>query len=294
MNEAERDSPSLPAHVTTPLLTLITQRSLDEDYAAAAQRRERAAADPTPARPSRPGTPKVVTAVAVGVFALMATVVAVQTQRDAEVDELSRTALVAQVQDRSERVRTLQAQERELSLENQRLMSADTALAEEVADTDGRADRVAMATGNVALRGEGVRLTVDSSTQASGTTELRDEDLATLVDALWHAGAEAVAINGERLTALTGIRNTGRSIHVGGRPVNPPYVVEAIGDRSTLQANLLNSAQGQRWFVLVNELGFAYTPQNVSDLRIPAARLTELRHATVLGKDDEFKGGGSS
>ncbi len=280
----------LPPHVTTPLLTLITQRSLDEDYAAAAVRRERAGHEAP-----RQTRLRVVSAVAVGVFALLATVVAVQTQRDAEVDELSRSALVDQVEERSERTRALQSQARALSVENQELMATDTRLDAELDERESQAERAAMVGAFLPVRGEGVRITVSNPPGATATTEIRDEDLATLVDALWHAGAEAIAINSERLSSVAGIRNTGRSIHVGGRPVNPPYVIEAVGERDTLQANLLNSAQGQRWFILVNELGFGYEPQNVSGLRLPAARLIAPGHAVVPGPADAnpVKGGGA-
>ena len=54
---------------------------------------------------------------------------------------------------------------------------------------------------------------------------VRDADLAILVDGLWNAGAEAIAINGQRLTALTPIRNAGPAIQVNSTPLVPPYVV---------------------------------------------------------------------
>ena len=62
-------------------------------------------------------------------------------------------------------------------------------------EADEVIERVAVPAGFVAVRGEGIRITVDSSPQADTSDEVRDEDLATLVDGLWHAGAEAIAIN---------------------------------------------------------------------------------------------------
>ncbi|MGN0065520.1 MAG: DUF881 domain-containing protein [Nocardioides sp.] len=265
--------PALPAHVTTPLLTLITQRSLDEDYAAAAERRTSATGDrPAPGRRFAVGT-----GVAVALFGLLVTVIGLQTQRDAEVDQLSRDALIAQVEERRERVSDLQSKVRELEVANRGTLQANADLAAQVDDARADLEQLGMSTGSVAVRGPGVRITVRSAAGAEPNSQIRDEDLATLVDGLWHAGAEAISINGERLSATTGIRNTGRSIHVGGRPITEPFVINVIGDPGSLQADLLASSQGQVWFELANALGFEYVPENVTDLRLPAARLDPLR-----------------
>ncbi len=64
-----------------------------------------------------------------------------------------------------------------------------------------------------------------------------------LVDGLWEAGAEAIAINDQRINALGGIRNTSRAIHVNGRPVNAPYVVSAIGDPRTCRPDCSRPAR---------------------------------------------------
>ena len=56
-----------------------------------------------------------------------------------------------------------------------------------------------------------------------------DVDLQSVVNGLWAGGAEAVAVNGQRLTALTTIRAAGSAILVDFRPVTSPYEVSAIG-----------------------------------------------------------------
>ncbi len=55
------------------------------------------------------------------------------------------------------------------------------------------------------------------------------DDLRDLVNALWASGAEAVAVNGERLTARTSISGAGASILINVAPYSPPYRIEAIG-----------------------------------------------------------------
>src|SRR5207302_160556 len=56
-----------------------------------------------------------------------------------------------------------------------------------------------------------------------------DRDLQDVANELWHDGAEAIAINGQRLTATTTIRAAGGAILVDFRPVTAPYQVSAIG-----------------------------------------------------------------
>ena len=90
------------------------------------------------------------------------------------------------------------------------------------------------------------------------TQQVRDSDLAILVDGLWNAGAEAISVNGKRLTNLTAFRNVGPAIHIGITPLVPPYTVLVIGDPDTLPANLLESTFGQQWYSLVESLGFVY------------------------------------
>jgi uncharacterized protein YlxW (UPF0749 family) len=50
-----------------------------------------------------------------------------------------------------------------------------------------------------------------------------------VVNALYAAGAEAVAINGSRVVATTAIRSAGDTLVVNFRPLRPPYRIDAIG-----------------------------------------------------------------
>jgi uncharacterized protein YlxW (UPF0749 family) len=110
-------------------------------------------------------------------------------------------------------------------------------------------------------------------------TELvRDEHLAKLVDGLWNAGAEAISINDQRLTVLTSIRNRGPAVRVNSQPVNPPYVVQAIGDVDTLQADLLDTTHGSEFFDLAEDFGFRVERHNEDELTLPGASGPRLRY----------------
>jgi uncharacterized protein YlxW (UPF0749 family) len=274
----------LPEHVTTPLLTLITARSMDEDYAHVAQKRA-AAGDARP-QAARPHWASFLAVAALGV---MAAVVAVQTDREAPANELSRAALVEQIDGRSADVRALQADVARLTRFNAGVASNSTATQADLGDMETRVRRAELTTGFSAVHGPGVRITVDNRPGGDVDGEVLDEDLATLVDGLFAAGAEAVAINDQRINALGGIRNTNRAVHVNGRPVNAPYVVSAIGDPRTLQARLVETYEGQQWFGRVNNFGFVYGAENVDDIRLPAAPERVLRD--VIGLDAEPYGG---
>ncbi|WP_374454983.1 DUF881 domain-containing protein [Nocardioides sp.] len=279
----------LPEHVTTPLLTLVTARSMDEDYAHVAQKR--AAAGEAPSQGRRPHW---ISLVAVAALGIMGAVVAAQTDREAEVNELSRAALLEQIESTRVEVRDLQGRVAELTGANQSVASGNTRTQAQLDDLEARVRRAELNTGYAAVRGPGVRITVDNRPGVDVDTEIRDEDLAVLVDGLWEAGAEAIAINDQRLNVLGGIRNTSRAVHVNGRPVNAPYVVSVIGDNKTLQARLLQTSEGQEWFALVNGLEFLYSAENVDDIRLPAAPEPDLRGVIELNAEPDGQTGEGS
>jgi uncharacterized protein YlxW (UPF0749 family) len=95
--------------------------------------------------------------------------------------------------------------------------------------------------GLVAVEGPGVRVTVAPMASAPAgilAAEVQAQDLAGLLNELWAAGAEAVAVNGRRVLATTGIRQDEAGIVLGGMRVAPPFRVEAIGDQAALKAAL--------------------------------------------------------
>jgi uncharacterized protein YlxW (UPF0749 family) len=267
----------LPERVTMPLLTLITQQSLDEDYRHVAERRSPQAPRPPHGRPHRTA------AVVIAVFGLLVTIAAVQTSRNASVNDASRVTLVQQITAERDRVSNLQDQIVRLRERNVGLQERLDQMTSTAQTTVARMRRLETNTGFVAVSGPGVRATVDDAPNGDPAQAVRDEDLALLVDGLWSAGAEAIAINGQRLTTLSAIRNSGPAIHVNGRPLAPPYTVLAIGDTRTLQADLLDSTHGSEFYSLARQLQFAFELRNEDSMSLPAApdRLLRLRHATA-------------
>lgn len=266
---------TLPPHVTTPLLTLVTHQALEEDYRQVARRRTEAGRAPQPPR-NRWAAVAVVAA-----FGLLVSVAAVQQSRNEAVDDAGRATLIAQIEEQRARLRAGQDRVADLTRENQKLSDdlADRSSRRQQADTQLR--RLEASTGFGPVTGEGVLVTVDGNPEGDESQQVRDADLALLVDGFFEAGAEAIAINDQRLNTLGSIRNTGAAIHVNTRPLTAPYDVRAIGDTRTLQADLLNTTHGSQFFALADQLGFVYTMQNEDQLALPAARRRPLRQVTT-------------
>jgi uncharacterized protein YlxW (UPF0749 family) len=135
--------------------------------------------------------------------------------------------------------------------------------------------------GNAAVTGPGVLIVVDDSPSAAADARDRvlDIDLQVLVNGLWEAGAEAIAINGHRLSNLTAIRNAGDAITVDYRSLTRPYRVEAIGDVHTLQSRFVETSAGAWWNDLAQNRRMRYESSDVKQLDLAADPGIVLRHA---------------
>lgn len=274
--------PPLPAHVTTPLLTRITEQSMDEDYQQVALRKA------GEGRPAHPGRPRLVAAAVVVVFGVLVTTAAVQTSRNADVDNESREVLISRVEAERDAVESQQDRVAELQDMNIALDDRldDTTRSEQ--EAEAQAGRLGVVAGYAPVTGPGVKVVLDDPPDADPAQLVRDEDIAKLVDVLWSVGAEAISVNGQRLTGLTAIRNRGPAVRVNSQPVNPPYTILAIGDVSRMQADFANSQRGREFQDLANDLGFRFDMENEDELTLPAAPGPRLRY-TRQGTSDAPK-----
>ncbi|MET8628783.1 DUF881 domain-containing protein [Kitasatospora sp. NPDC004669] len=113
----------------------------------------------------------------------------------------------------------------------------------------------------------------------SNSGRLRDRDLQLVVNGLWGSGAEAVSINGQRLTALSAIRAAGEAVLVDNRPLVPPYDIQAIGDGPKLLSAFENDMAGQYLRLLQEKYGIKSTLSVQKSLTLPAAVGVTLRTA---------------
>ncbi|MEU3985593.1 DUF881 domain-containing protein [Streptomyces sp. NPDC026672] len=155
------------------------------------------------------------------------------------------------------------------------------------------ADLVGILSGATAVHGPGVKLVVDDAKEAtsggdgdpretsgfSDTGRVRDRDMQRVVNGLWASGAEAVSINGQRLTALSAIRAAGDAILVDNKPLVPPYTVLAVGDGNRLSTTFQDSADGLYLHALQENFGIRTGISTQTDLRLPAAPSVIVRTA---------------
>ncbi|MFD5464327.1 DUF881 domain-containing protein [Kitasatospora sp. NPDC127059] len=113
----------------------------------------------------------------------------------------------------------------------------------------------------------------------SNSGRLRDRDLQLVVNGLWGSGAEAVSINGQRLTALSAIRAAGEAVLVDNRPLVPPYNIQAIGDGPKLLSAFERDMAGQYLRLLEEKYGIKSTLSVQKSLTLPAAVGVTLRTA---------------
>ncbi|MET7482688.1 DUF881 domain-containing protein [Streptomyces sp. NPDC005538] len=267
------------------LLTNVMDHSLDDGYAEAAARKKAAGAS---------GMPKTLRAklgLAAGLVlaALVVTLGAAQARVAAPVVAKERQELIDRIDKE-----TASADKLEGTVDTLRDdVSARQRAALKTSGGSGQADLVSMLSGATAVHGPGVRLVVDDAKEASSsggdnpretadfsdTGRVRDRDMQRVVNGLWAAGAEAVSINGQRLTALSAIRAAGDAILVDNKPLVPPYTVLAVGDGQRLSTRFQNGADGLYLHALEENYDIRATIAVESDLRLPAAPSVIVRTA---------------
>lgn len=137
-----------------------------------------------------------------------------------------------------------------------------------------------IALGLKAMRGPGLLVRLDDpTTQPKGANPVvvTYQDIVAVINELWAAGAEAIAVNGQRLTATTGLSQVGGTVVVNLQRLNGPFQIVAIGDPSTLE-RALNIRGGL--IDGLRALGLSVTIISRDSILVPAYRGTfNFEHA---------------
>lgn len=266
------------------LIREITEHPLDPSYEQVAAQR-RAAGLPQQTSLRSPGV--IIACLLVG-FAIAVAALALRiphTQAQAQKDALIQR--IDSAQSRIDKANgTIQRTQLEITtLQNQALQREDQeALATQLA-------RAEVVSGTLPVTGNGLVLEVnDSADSVAGSGQdprdlddsngrLTSTDMQILVNGLWQGGAEAIAINGQRLTSVSAIRFAGQAILVNFRPLQPPYEIVAIGP-SSMRSAFQKSASGAYLDNLTGsfDLRAAWRTGKQS---VPAAPAPVLSYATV-------------
>ena len=272
MTQEERGHP----FVSTALFVDITTITVDPAYVEAAARK---AAQPESAGQGRSGSLLLVLALLAvgGVWGTAAR----QTYDRAPAAERIRVSLVHDARQRKAATDRLQATVAGLRAETAAAReaqanrtAAERALSEELA-------RLELAVGGSRVRGPGLVVTLDDADEEGddGTGRISDVDLQAIVNALWSAGAEAVAVNGRRVSALTAIRAAGEAIQVDYEPVTAPYEVAAVGDQDAMEPAFVDSPTARRFRTWIDAFGIGFSVRRDDSLDLPGSGTETLRYA---------------
>ncbi len=277
---AERPGRPAPFREASNLLADLFSQPLDPGYEEAARRRA-AAGPPVGWRLAAGRTTRALAFALVGLLLAVAyqQVVAGEagtdrTRADLAADVAERRADADRLARDADRLRA------DVSRRRDRALAADPELAR-LRDLEARS-------GLARVRGNGVVVTVSDAPAAidpvTGRTDgenpgrVLDRDLQDLANGLWQAGAEAIAINGQRLTATSTIRATGEAILVDFRPVTRPYELATIG-AAGLDKRFADSATGRRFKRFAETYRMQFDIRKREGITLPAGADPGLRYA---------------
>jgi uncharacterized protein YlxW (UPF0749 family) len=286
-DDAARDNtPDQAPRTATQQLVDLVLDPRDPGYEAAAKRRG--------GGPSRRPYDRPLAALGCLVIGFLLAMAWVETHRTAPETEKVHDALV-------DRVRAAQAAGDSLAATEGRLNAElNTVRAHALANSSDllhRLDEEQLLAGQVAAQGPGVEVSLSEPTQSAsptsvpghgertpdtGTHILVDRDVRSVVNELWADGAEAIAVNGIRITPTSAIRFAGDAVLVDFVPINSPYVVDAIGDPNTMVTRFASSDVASRYQTLaaVKGIGFNFTERD--SLSLPATAGAQPRYARPL------------
>lgn len=269
------------------LLLTLMQDPLDPEYRRAAARRQAAG------RSQRRASTRALLflgLLCIGVF----TSVAVAQARDQPITSDQRERLVAQIEERTRRTDELKKRVLRLRQEVGQIRTQRLAKSDRGQQARARLRDLQMAAAVRPVRGTGLVVTVDdappdqdsiSGDKPEYSRRVQDRDLRILVNALWAAGAEEISVDGQRLTSLTAIRSAGEAILANYRPLNPPYVVKAIGAPDRLRSELADSDAGRYFHTLQANIGISFRMETREGLRLPGASGVSLRYAREANQE---------
>lgn len=202
----------------------------------------------------------------------------------------------------SDLVRAAQADVATAEASRTRLREGVEASQQQAANSDGSVAEALAAmkalqpdAGLTPLTGPGITVTLtDAPRTASGQYAsdaapddlvVHQQDLQSVLNALWAGGAEAVMVQDQRIVATSAPRCIGNTLLLHGRTYSPPYVVSGIGNADSMQ-NALSSERGVAIYrQYVTRFGLGYRVQNAEAITVPAySGSLMLQNAAVLPK----------
>jgi len=131
-------------------------------------------------------------------------------------------------------INTLRVEAADLRLQLFKIEQASSSSAEVMSESSKNLNNLKIIAGLTAVHGPGIRVLVTDE-----DITLNAYDLVDVVTELRVGGAEAISINGVRVTAGTGISQTDDAVYVDQKQVTPPFEVLAIGNSEVMHDALV-------------------------------------------------------
>jgi len=276
----EADRPALAVRHALPLLASLIGDHLDPGYQAAAERRA-AGVHHRALGPVRMGgrRSKIIGYLSVGlvVVGLVLGIAAASTKDQAANTNQTRTGLLHEIDDAQSKQSALGARETALAAD---IRSAQAALG--VAGPLQQIRQLEALGGLTPVVGPGLTIVINGTALSPGAGVIVDRDIQLLVNGLWSAGAEAVAIGGVRLRATSSIRQAGGAILVDNRPVFWPMSIEAVGDPSSMHVKFVGTIGFGRFQTFGSLYGIRFDLTAQDSLTLPAGGSPDLQFASAV------------
>jgi len=150
----------------------------------------------------------------------------------------------------------------------------------EVAAAQAEGDQGLVSAGLTELSGPGISVTLDDAPPLAGgglpsgaTADdlvIHQSDVQGVVNALWAAGADGVAIMGQRLIATSAVICVGNTLLLQGRTYSPPFIVTAVGNSTQMRQQLAGSYEVQLLKGAVEDYGLTYEVADQRRVNLPA------------------------
>jgi uncharacterized protein YlxW (UPF0749 family) len=171
-----------------------------------------------------------------------------------------RTPLVQTANDLQAEQDSLKQRILELRAQIQSVETEGEGAAATVRDLNAQLQQARISAGLIALTGTGIVIQLEDSKRpvppdgSEADYLVGSRDIRTVVEQLWDAGAEAIAVNGERITTTTAIIDVGTSLLVNSAYLTPPYQITALGAPDLYDT--LSASQGFVDFVRARGEGY--------------------------------------
>jgi uncharacterized protein YlxW (UPF0749 family) len=174
----------------------------------------------------------------------------------------------------------------DLRAELDRIQTSASTQSDAAKDLQARIDGLKLVAGLGERIGDGVIITLDDARTAVGAKDIEksichNTDLTDIVNQAWRGGAEAIAVNDERIVGSSSIYCVGSTIMVNGTLMSPPFSVVVIGPQNDLLATYDDPTQLRDIKQRRDVYGLGFRVSRGTALHIPPYRgALNVRYAT--------------